>query len=100
LIALTHHAGGTVLPVRAQPNARRDALLGERAGALRVGVSAAPEKGKANASIARVLADSLGLKASQVALLAGDTSRDKKFLVLGIDPETLRGRLDRALAPA
>ena len=99
MIALTPHARGTVLPVRAQPNARRDGLLGERAGALRVGVTAAPEKGKANASIARVLAESLGLKATQVALLAGETARDKKFLVLDLDATTLQGRIDQALAP-
>ena len=100
MIDLTPHARGTVLSIRAQPDARRDGLLGERSGALRVGVTAAPEKGKANAAIARVLAEALDLKHSQVGLLAGETSRDKKFLVLGLDPEALRARLDIALAPA
>ncbi len=99
MIALSPHAEGTIVPVRAQPNARRDAILGERAGALRVGVSAAPEKGKANAALARVLAGSLGLKDSQVALWSGEAARDKKFLVLGLGPEAVRSRLDLALAP-
>jgi uncharacterized protein len=94
MIALTSHALGVVLPVRAQPGARKNAVLGERAGALRVAVSAGPEKGKANAAIVRVLAEALGCKASQVALLSGETSREKTFLVSGVDPGELRTRLD------
>jgi len=46
---------------------------------LRVAVSAAPEKDKANAAIRDVLADALGCKPSQVALLSGKTSREKLF---------------------
>ncbi len=98
MIELARHDRGVILPVRAQPNARKEGILGERAGALRVSVTAAPEQGKANASIARVLAKGLALKHSEVALLAGATSRDKKFLILGLYPDDLRARLDRALA--
>jgi uncharacterized protein (TIGR00251 family) len=97
VIALTAHPRGTVIPVRAQPGARRNGVLGERAGALRVAVSAAPEKGKANAAIRDVLAEALGCKASQVGILAGETSRDKTFLVTGVDPGELRSRLEQLL---
>jgi uncharacterized protein YggU (UPF0235/DUF167 family) len=98
VIALAPHAQGTVLPVRAQPGARRNAVLGERAGALRVAVSAAPEKGKANAAIQDVLAEALGCKPSQIGLLSGETSRDKKFLVAGLPAEEVRRRVDRLVA--
>jgi uncharacterized protein YggU (UPF0235/DUF167 family) len=98
VVALTPHALGTVLAVRAQPGARKNGVLGERAGALRVAVSAAPEKGKANAAVRDVLADALGCKPSQVGLLTGETARDKTFLVTGLDPAELRARLDRLLA--
>ena len=40
MIDLVAHALGTILPVRAQPGARRDAIVGLRAGSLRVAVSA------------------------------------------------------------
>ena len=99
MIALTAHDRGTNLPVRARPGAKKDALLGERAGALRVAVTAAPERGQANAAIASLLADALGCKASQVALLSGATARDKRFLVLGLVPDELRRRIDAALPP-
>jgi uncharacterized protein (TIGR00251 family) len=98
LIELTPHAEGVIVPVRAQPGARKNAVLGERAGALRVAVSAAPEKGKANAAIAEVLADALGCRPSQVGLLSGETSREKKFLVTGLTTDDLRRRVDDLVA--
>ncbi len=97
MIDLAVHSEGTVLAVHAQPGARRNAVLGLRAGALRVAVTAAPEKGKANAAIAAVLADTLGCRSSQIALLSGETSRQKRFLVAGVAPDELRRRLDALL---
>jgi uncharacterized protein (TIGR00251 family) len=99
MIALAAHAAGTVLPVKAQPGARRTAIAGVHAGALRVAVSAPPEKGKANAAIAAFLAGTLGCKASQVSLLAGASARQKRFLIAGITPEELRRRLAPFLEP-
>jgi uncharacterized protein YggU (UPF0235/DUF167 family) len=61
---------------------------------LRVAVSAAPEKGKANAAVAAVLAEALGCKASQVELLSGETARAKRFLVSGVPPDDLRKQID------
>ena len=93
MIDLSPHERGTLLTVRAQPNARKNGVLGERAGALRIGVTVAPEKGKANAAIAEVLAGAIGCRASGVVLLGGETARDKRFLILDLDPESLRARL-------
>jgi uncharacterized protein len=98
MIALSPHADGTIVPVRAQPGARRNAVLGARAGALRIAVSAAAEKGKANAALLEVLATALGCKPSQIGLIAGATARDKKFLVTGIAIEDLRKRVAQVLA--
>ena len=93
MIQVSEHAEGCVIAVRAQPGARRDAVVGEHNGALKVAVGAPPDKGKANEAIAAVLCAALGLKKSQVALVAGPTSRDKKFLVRGVGAEALRQRL-------
>ncbi len=87
------HSDGVTISVRAQPGARKNGILGERAGSLRVAVTAAPEKGKANEAIAEVLARSLALRSSQVVLLSGETSRDKRFLITGIKTEELSTRL-------
>ena len=90
---------GTHLHVRAQPNARRAGILGEHAGALRVGVTVAPERGKANAAVIAALAEALACRPAQVVLVAGLTSRTKRFLILDLDPPTVRDRLNRAAVP-
>ena len=55
MLALTPHPEGWVLPVRAQPGARKRGIQGERAGALRVAVTAPPQDGRANEAIADYL---------------------------------------------
>jgi uncharacterized protein (TIGR00251 family) len=99
VIELTERPDGTVLAVRAQPGAKRNAVVGERAGALRVAVSAAPERGKANAAIQEVLADALGCKASRVLLVSGETSRDKRFMIQAMTRDELARRLRGLLGP-
>jgi uncharacterized protein (TIGR00251 family) len=99
VIALAAHAAGTVLPVKAQPGARRTAIVGVHSGALRVAVAAPPEKGKANAAIAALLAETLGCKTAQISLLAGATARQKRFLIAGLTPEELRRRLEPLVSP-
>lgn len=94
MIELTDHPQGTVLPVRARPGARRNAILGEHAGALRVAVAVKPEGGKANAALEDFLAESLGFKASQIELLTGQTAREKRFLIRGVASAEVRRRLD------
>ncbi len=80
--------------------AKRSAVMGERAGALRVAVTDPPEKGKANAAIQAVLAEVCACSAQQIALLAGQTSRQKRFLIEGVAPEDLHDRLARVIAAA
>lgn len=97
LIALEPRDSGIILPVRAQPGAKLNALTGEHAGQLKVSVSQAPEKGRANAAIIEVLAAELGLKKSQFSLLSGATSGQKKFLVTGIALPDLQARMTEKL---
>jgi uncharacterized protein (TIGR00251 family) len=97
MIAVADHAEGCVLPVRAQPGARKAGVLGEQGGALKVAVTAPPEDGRANKALTEALRDLLGLKRSQVELLAGETSRDKKFLIRGLTKAKLEERVARLL---
>jgi uncharacterized protein (TIGR00251 family) len=94
MIAIEPHAEGVIVPVRAKPGARQNALLGEHGGALRVSVSAAPEQGKANEAIVGVLADAWKLKRGQITLVSGASSRSKRFLIRGVTAEAIRERLE------
>ena len=93
MIAVTDHAEGCVLPVRAQPGARKNGVVGEQAGALKVAVTAPPEDGRANKALAEALRAALGVNRSQVELVGGQTSRDKRFLIRGLTRADLEARL-------
>lgn len=93
MIRITEHADGCILPVHAQPGARKAGILGEYAEALKVAVTAPPEDGRANKALAEVLAKKLELKRSQLVLLSGQTSREKRFLIRGLSKLELENRV-------
>src|SRR5436309_11939047 len=93
MIQLADHPEGVILPVRAQPNARKAGVLGEQAGALKVAVTAPPEDGRANKALLEVLREALGVKRSQLELLSGATSREKRFLVRNVTKAELAARV-------
>ena len=96
MIALEPHAEGTILPVRAQPGARRNEIRGEQDGALKVCVTQVAEKGKANKAVIEVLCGALSLRKSQIELVSGETAHQKRFLVRGLKPTELSDRIARA----
>ncbi len=98
MIAITDHADGCLLSVRAQPGARRNGIVREQAGMLKVAVTAPPDKGRANEALVEVLAEAIGVKRSQIALASGAASRQKKFVVRGVTAESLQKRLRLLLA--
>src|SRR5204862_4081597 len=98
MIELTDHPDGVVLPVRAQPGGRTNAIRGEQNGMLKVSVTQVAEKGKANKSLIDVLATGLGLKRSQIDLIAGETQPQKRFLIRGLTREELAQRIAATLA--
>ena len=89
MIDLEPHAEGVVLPLRAQPGAKRNEIRGLQDGMLKVSVTQIAEKGKANKALVEVVAKGLGLRKSQLALLTGETSSHKRFLVRGVTREQL-----------
>ena len=84
---------GLTLRVRVQPRASRDALSGEREGALLVRLTAPPVEGAANEALARFLGKALGVPPSAVRVLSGATGRHKVVSVAGVDAPTARERL-------
>ncbi len=67
------------LSVRATPTASRNEIAGLRHGEVLVRVTAAPDKGKANAAIMALLAEATGLPMSNFELISGETTRNKRF---------------------
>lgn len=97
LPAIRERAGEVFLKVRAQPGAAREAIIGVYGDALKVAVSASPERGKANAALERVIAEALGLPASSVRVVHGERSRDKWVALRGLDAAGAKSLLSQAL---
>jgi hypothetical protein len=83
-----------ILSVKVVPGASRNRVAGRYGEGIKVQVSAAPEKGKANQAVIAVLAEALGVKASQIELLNGHSQPQKTFGIVGIE----RGQLEAKLA--
>jgi len=91
MIKLRAVEGGIVVSVKVQPNASKDRVVGEHGDQLKIAVTVAPEKGKANKAVIRVLSQRLGIKSSDIQILSGETSRDKKVFIKNINEENITG---------
>jgi uncharacterized protein (TIGR00251 family) len=60
---------------------------------LRVRISAAPERGKANAALIALLAKSLGLSKSSIRIVRGQHSAHKTLEITGLSAEDIFARL-------
>lgn len=87
------HPDGATLAVRAQPNAKKDGIVGRHGDALKVAVTAPPEDGRANAALVECLKSWLGVKRSQVELLSGHSHRNKVFLIRGLTATELTAKV-------
>jgi uncharacterized protein (TIGR00251 family) len=89
------------LVVRLQPRARRNAIVEERDGVLRVSVAAAPVEGQANAALCKLIAKRTGIARGRVSVVSGERSREKVVRVEGVTLDELRRALGlTATAPA
>jgi uncharacterized protein (TIGR00251 family) len=83
------------LKIKVSPKGRANEVVGWRAdGAIHVRVTAAPESGKANEAVLRVLQDALGLPRTAVRIVGGAASREKWVELDGIDEMELKRRLE------
>jgi uncharacterized protein len=80
--------GGVTVAVRAQPGAKKTAIVGvygEGAAAqLKIAVQAPPVEGRANLALIEFLAELFGVSKSRVELVNGELSRSKVFLLRGV----------------
>ncbi|MGA8041694.1 MAG: DUF167 domain-containing protein [Terracidiphilus sp.] len=87
-------AGGVTLAVRAQPGAKKTAIVGvygEGATAqLKIAVQAPPIEGRANEALVDFLSRSFSVPRSSVELIHGESSRSKVFLLRGLTEEQVR----------
>lgn len=90
-------ADGVTVAVRAQPGAKKTAIVGiygEGATAqLKIAVQAPPIEGRANDALIAFLAKACGVPKSAVSVLSGELSRSKVFLLRGVNIDDANRRL-------
>ena len=82
-IRIREDAGGVVIAVKVVPGASRDKVAGVLGDALKVTTSAAAEKGKANAAVAKIIAKAVGVDRRNVKLASGQTNPRKELRIAG-----------------
>ena len=80
---------GVSFAIKAAPGSKSDQIRGIHDNMLKVAVTAAPEKGKANKAIVELLAKRLGVRKSDVTIESGAANSVKTIFVRGITVSAL-----------
>ena len=81
------------LTVKVVPGSSREGIAGWLGDELKVRVRAAPEAGKANTAVRRVIARMLGLRLGDVRIVTGASSPHKTLEIIGLTEVEFRSRL-------
>jgi len=96
-------SGGVTLAVRAQPGAKKTAIVGVYgegdSAQLKIAVQAPPVEGRANEALVAFLAERFGVPKRSVEIVSGEASRSKVFLIRGVLIESAKSTI-RPLAQA
>ena len=92
-------AASTRVRLRVSPGAGKAGIVGRHGDAWKVRVTAAPEHGRANEAVLRLVADALALPRDALTLVAGHGGRDKIVELTGLGPALVERRLSSAAAP-
>ena len=86
-------ANGVIIPVKIIPGASRTQITGLLGTCLKVQISTAPDKGRANKELIRFLAGLLDKPKSSITIVRGQKNPHKEVRIEGIGPEELLNRL-------
>ncbi|MDX6464976.1 MAG: uncharacterized protein QOI27_16 [Gaiellaceae bacterium] len=88
----------TRVRLRVSPGAGRAQIVGRHGDAWKVRVTAAPEQGRANDAVLRLLAGALAVPRDALVLVSGHGARDKIVELSGLGPAVVERRLASASA--
>lgn len=97
MIKLSAKDGGVSFAVRVQPRASKSEVAGELDGALKVRLAAPPVDGEANEELIRFLARLFDTPRRQIAIISGQTSKNKLVRISGISVEEVEKAFSAAL---
>jgi len=92
-------AASTRVRLRVSPGAGKAGIVGRHGDAWKVRVTAAPEHGRANEAVLRLVAEALAVPRDALTLVSGHGGRDKIVELVGLGPALVERRLSSAAAP-
>ena len=81
MIEILEKDGSVIFSIRVVPRASRSEIVGIHDGALKIRIASPPVDGAANAEIVRFLAKAFGVSKSDVFILSGETSKNKRIKI-------------------
>lgn len=78
------------LNMKVVPGSSRNQIVGWLGDALKIKVTAPPEKGQANEAVIELLAEALGLSSKDIEIESGHSSPSKIIAITGMDDEAIR----------
>lgn len=78
----TAHANGLRLTIQVVPNAKKNAVVGVHADALKIRLQAQPIEGRANDALIRYIAEVLDLPKSAITISHGHTNKKKVLEIM------------------
>ena len=84
---------GAAFVVTLVSKASKTEIVGRHGDAIKIKVTAPPEKGKANEQLLELLAEKLGVSKGQLEIVAGAKSRHKIISVTGVTPQEVEEKL-------
>ncbi|MGY5856471.1 MAG: DUF167 family protein [Candidatus Thorarchaeota archaeon] len=92
--AIWETARGTLVRVIVRPNSKEKKFIAEvNPEAIHINLKGPAREGKANSELIKKLSKILKISTSEISLVAGQKSREKTLLVVGISVEELKNRL-------
>ncbi|MGJ8669357.1 MAG: DUF167 domain-containing protein [Oceanococcus sp.] len=85
-----------IVKLKVSPKASRNAIAAWHGDALKLSVTAVPEKGRANDAVLELLASQLGLAKTRCRIVRGHNGRDKT-VELDINLKTFKYRVQQIL---
>ena len=86
--------GAVVFSAKIVPGSSRTCVSGLLDGMVKIKISAAPERGKANQCLVDFLAKQIGVKKNAVSIISGQTNPVKQIRVLGVSAQMLLEKLN------
>ena len=84
---------GIIFKTKIVPASSKNAVMGTLGGMLKIKISAAPEKGKANQCLIEFLSDFLDVKKKDIQIISGQTSPTKEIKITNLNKITFCEKL-------